>query len=258
MSLNDGYTSTSDLQEQGRTGPSDGTLWFDCPWSQLKNDFGRGYTFEDDFTGAHDLTNKYTLTQATTGTFLLIDEEGGVADLDCASSIVTRGGNVQYGSGVGEFASTQAAGKMWFEARVKATDIGSSGPEFFLGLHNIKTAIIASSAMDATASDWIGFKSLTDDSILLGTAANNAASSAETTASDIHTFVDGTYVNLGFKVTNRDKVEFYVDGVKQTNTVAANIPTALMVPSLVCQSDGTVDTIISIDWWMCAVEMVST
>lgn len=253
MSLNDGYTTQEDLVQQGR-GPSDHTLWKDCPWSQIGNDFGRGYRFADDFTDAHDLTNKYTATTATTGTFLVIDEEGGVADADCASTTHRQGINVQASSTVGASFATQASGKMWFECRLKASDI-ATGPEFFVGLHNIDTTVIATSAMNGAAGDYIGFQSLTDDNVLLGVTADNVA---QATGVSTTTLVDGTYVKLGFKVTDRSKVEFYVDGVKQTSTQTTRIPSALMVPTLVCQSGGTTDPIVSIDWWMCAVEQVAT
>jgi hypothetical protein len=70
---------------------------------------------------------------------------------------------------------------------------------------------------------------------------------ALTTASSIHTFVDDAWVKLGFKVTGTTKVEFFVNGVL-VGTITANIPTTELRPSLVCQSGGTTDPIVHIDW----------
>ena len=138
---------------------------------------------------------------------------------------------------------------------MKATDI-ATGPEFFLGLHIIDTTLLASQAMVAADSDWIGFKILTTNSVILGTTSNNVT---ESTVSGIHTFVDGEYVKLGFRVSNvasdfTGLVEFYVNGILQSNTITTLIPTALMAFTVVCQSDGATDSIISIDWWECFEE----
>lgn len=223
-----------------------GLLWKDCPGGDLALDLNRGYLFIDDFK---DLpTGKYTATQATAGTFALSDEEGGVALADCNSTTATQGINVQLGSTVGEFAATQSAGKMWFEARVKASDI-ATGPEFFCGLSAIDTSVLASSANSST--DHIGFESVTDDNVLLFHTENGGSRTSSTAT--IHTLVDGEYVKLGFRVTNQSKIEVYVNGAK-VDTLTSNVCTALMVPTLVCQSGGTTDPIVGIDWWSVAVE----
>lgn len=228
-----------------------GLLWKDCPGGDLNIDLNRGYFFLDDFL---DLpTGKYTATQATTGTFALSDEEGGVALADSGSTTEAQGINVQLGSTVGEFAATQTAGKLWFEARVKASDITDSGtqkgPEFFCGLSAIDTSVIAASANSST--DHIGFESVSDDNVLLFHTENGGNRTSSTAT--IHTFADDEYVKLGFRVTNQSKIEVYVNGAK-VDTLTTNICTALMVPTLVCQSGGTTDPIVGIDWWSVAVE----
>jgi hypothetical protein len=210
----------------------------------LLGDLSGGYGFFDDFLDI--ATGHHTITAATQGTFVLDDARYGVALADCDSSTVEQGVTVQRCGTTGESFAPVAKTILFFEARIKAADI-ATGPEFFLGLHSKDTTVIASSAMDAAASDWIGFKSLTDDNILLATTANNTT---ETTAASIHTLVEGTYVHLGFRVTDTSMVEFFVNGVK-VGTITATIPTALMVPTLVCQSNGTTDPIVHIDWWAC-------
>lgn len=214
-------------------------LWRDCPLLDIMLGEADGHYFVDDFV---DLpTGRYTATQATAGTFALGDAPGGVALADCNSTTVTQGINVQLGSTVGESFIPVAGSKIWAEARLKATDI-ATGPEFYMGLAVIDTTIIGSSALSAQA---IGFKSVTDDGVLLATCKG---ASSETTAAS-NTLVEDTYVRLGFRVTETGLVEFYVNGVKNATTIAANLPIVEMVPSLVCQSDGTTDSIIHIDQW---------
>lgn len=185
-------------------------------------------------------TGKYTATQATAGTFALDDAEGGVALADCNSTTATQGINIQLGGTAGESFKPAAGRTIYFEGRVRADDI-ATGPEFFFGLAITDTSLIAGSALTSQA---IGFKSVTDDNVLLATCKDG---SSETTAASIHTFVDGTWVKLGFKVIGTSKVEFYVDGVLK-GSITANIPTTEMRPSLVCQTGGTTDPIIAIDW----------
>lgn len=218
------------------------SLWAGFNLEEYRN-FERGWMFEDDFCLDHDLTNRYTATQATAGTFLVIDAEGGVADADCNSTTVTQGINVQAGSTVGEMFLPQADDILIFEARVKVTDM-ATGPEFFLGLSVIDTSIIAASAN--SSANHIGFESVSDDGILLFHSESAGSRSSTTTP---HTLVDGTYVKLGFKVKGTSEILVYVNGIKFAETITSNIPTTEMVPSLVCQSDGATDSILSIDWW---------
>jgi hypothetical protein len=215
-------------------------IWNQVDVQALKNGID-GYLFEDDF---FDLpTGKWTATQATAGTFALDDQEGGVALADCNSTTDNQGINVQLGGTAGEFISAPESGLLIYEARIKLADI-ATGPQFFAGLAETDTTLIASGAMDGT-SKFIGFKSVTDDGVILGCSQ----STAESTASSIHTAVDDAYVKLGFIVKNRTTISFYVNGALKANTITttANIPSALLRPSFVCQSAGTTDPILHID-----------
>jgi len=203
------------------------------------NDPSYGIYFYDDFT--HLPTGKYTVTQATTGTFTISPSlAGGIALADCASSTATQGVNVQLAD---VFARPIAGTTLYFEAKVKATDIGT-GPEFFLGLASADTTIIATSANSST--NHIGWQSVTDDNVLLFSAENSGTGATKAST----TLVEDTWVTLGFKVNGITDVEHYVDGVKQSTThVTANIPVTGLAPSLVCQSNGTTDPIVQIDYW---------
>ena len=224
-----------------------GKLWKDCPGGDLALDLNRGYLFIDGFMTLP--TGKYTATQASQGTFALDDAEGGVVLADCGSSTVVQGINVQLNSTVGEAFATQAAGKLWFEARVKVVDMPTASPQFFCGLSVIDTTVIATSLN--SSANHIGFESVTTDGVILFHAEVGGVRTSSTAA--IHTFVDGTYVKLGFRVVNRAKIEVYVDGVL-VDTLTAGFPTTEMTPTLVCQSGGTDDPIVHLDWWSCGVE----
>ena len=241
MELFPQYRKTGDTSR----GPSPG-VWYKCPLVQLQLGLG-GVLFHDDFAnGLPD--GKYTATQATAGTFALGDGDGGVALADCNSTTATQGINVQLGGAAGELFKPAAGRKLWFEARFKFADV-ATGPEFFLGLHEIDTTIIVASAL--TGGNMIGFSSITDDNVLLFTAekATAAATKACTTA------VDGTFLKLGFFVDGVTSIQQYLNGALLAGEhVSANIPIVEMVPSLVCQSGGTTDPIVHLDWWMCGIQ----
>jgi hypothetical protein len=150
--------------------------------------------------------------------------------------------------------------KMWFEASILMKDIATVA-NIFIGLHDIDTTILASGVLVDASNDWIGFKCETALSTLLGTCCNNTTESVTSTLLTFSSLYDGdvttdgsAWLKLGFKVTNDDKIEFWVNGAKSASTITSNIPSALMVPSLVCQTDGTVDPIMWIDHWACYVE----
>lgn len=215
-------------------------IWANCPRAQiLTGHLDRGWGFIDDFLELP--TGRWTATQASAGTFALDDAKGGVALADCNSTTTTQGINVQRNSTVGEMFNCQY-GKVYFEALVKTADV-ATGPEGFIGLSVIDTTIIATSALSAQS---IGFFTLTDNNVWLS-GTKDGSSAATGTG---HTFVEDTWVKVGFVVTKDDKVEFYVDGVL-VNTETTYIPTTEMTVSFVCQSAGTTDPILHIDWVAC-------
>lgn len=215
-------------------------LWYKAACNQRHRGelLGLGTLWEEDFTQL--LTGSYVATQATAGTFALDpDAPNGVALADCASATAAQGINVQFGT-AGCFVPA-ANRNIYFEARVKAEDI-ATGPEFFLGLSVIDTTILASSALSANS---IGFLSVTDNNVILASSKN---ADGAATASSIHTFVDTEWVKLGFLLSGVSSARFFVNGV-QKGIITTKIPAGLsLIPSLVCQSGGTTDPIIHIDW----------
>jgi hypothetical protein len=243
-----GTTTTYDSGATSTDNGPTGSLW--KHFQARGEDTPRyGFTYHDDFRTL--ATGVYTVTNATAGTFALDTTVGndGVGLADCASTTVTQGVQIQGGPAV----APAAGRKIGFEALVKGVDI-ATGPEFFLGLSIVDTTIIATSANSST--DHVGFESVSDDGVLLfhtedgGTRVSGATSP--------HTLVEDTYVKLGFLIEGvaGNSVTVYVNGVKTgvAFTADPDIPDgSILVPSLVCQSDGATDSIVHIDWWRVGV-----
>ena len=224
-------------------------LWDSCPLEAIRLDPNIGYEYFTDFIGADMQTGVATeehggwiLTQATTGTWKADDAAGGVMLLDSSSSTVRQGGNLQLGGTTGECFIPAASKDLWFETRVKVTDF-SGGPELAIGLANIDTTVIATSAVSTT--DHMMFTSVTDDGVVLFNGEKGGTGNTET----FTTIADGTWYRLGFHCSGVTTCQAYLDGVATgTALVTANIPILEMVPTFVCQSDGTTDPILHIDW----------
>lgn len=218
-------------------------LWRNCPREQIMNDPRAGYFFRDDFT---DLpTGKYTVTQATTGTFALEDALGGVAAANSGATTAGQGPNIQK---PGELFIPKAGSRIWFEAKFNVTAL-STGPRLYVGLHETDTTIIAAGAM--SGANFIGWQSLTGDGVLL--FASEKADTGTTKAA--LTLAEGEDVKLGFFVDGVSSITQYLNGVKTGERIlTANIPIVLMTPSLVCQSHGTTQPVAHPDWWECFQE----
>lgn len=215
-------------------------LWANCPLLEYLHDPSIGVYLQEDFTSydAEATNGEYVLTQATAGSAAISTAAPGVLELDSGSSTASQGANLQRVKSV----FLPASGKsLWFETSVKIVDTFDK-VEFFVGLSDVETAIIATSA---NASDnHIGWQCVTTNGVLLfssekaGTGATKAAT----------TLAEDTYVKLGFHYDGTaDTVQQYINGVSTGAVhVTANIPKVALVPSFVCQSDGTNDPIMHI------------
>ena len=223
-------------------------MWLNCPREEIRIDRSVGYYFEDDFS---DLpTGRYTVTQATNGTFALDDADGGVALADCASSTNGQGVTVQLGGAGGAFLTPAAGKKIWFEARLKIVD-AATPPEFFIGLSEIDTTLISTGAN--SSANHIGFENVAVSGVALTTVSEKAG--ARNANAGESTFTDDAWTKLGFYVNGVTNITFYQNGVAlASKNVAANIPVVGLTPSLVCQSNGTTDPVVHLDWWEVYVE----
>ena len=216
-------------------------LWYGAALHPIMQSPGSGFEVFDDFLANYaDLADGgFVVTQATSGTFASGAAEGGIAIADPGAITAEQGVNVQVDSA--QFVP-QDGSKIYFEARVKASAI-TSGINFFLGLAEVDTTVIASSAI--STANHVGFSSVTADGILLFNSEK--AGAGDTGACT--TLVADTYVKLGFRIDGLDKITQYVNGVETgTAKVTANIPIVALVPTLVCQAKGTRNTI-TIDFW---------
>jgi len=208
-------------------------LWKSCPLLEYMFDPSIGCLLNEVFTSynAAATTGDYTLTQATAGSAAMSTTEPCTLSIDSGSTTVVQGANVQRQKSM----FIPAAGKhIWAEFRVKWTGVGALNVETFVGLSELDTTIIATSAV--STSNHIGWSSVTDDGVLLFDAEKAGAGTpvaATTLASD-------TWVRLGFYVNGVTGIDQYINGVLTGSGFAtANIPIVAIYPSFVCQSGGT-------------------
>lgn len=215
-------------------------LWGNCPVLNHLLDPSIGVLLVEDFVSydAAATTGDYVLTQATAGAAAISTAAPGVLELDSGSTTVTQGANLQRVKSV----FLPASGKdIWFETTIKVVDTFDK-VELFVGLSDVETAIIGSSA---NASDnHIGWQCVTDDGVLLFTSEKAGTGTTAAAA----TIAEDTYISLGFYYDGTaDTVQQYINGSAVGTAIAtANIPKVALVPSFVCQSAGTNDPILHI------------
>jgi hypothetical protein len=216
-------------------------LWKDCPLLEYMFDPSIGTLL--DYTGhAYDpeATNgDYVLTQATAGSAAMSTTVPGTLNISAGSTTATHGANVQRVKS----AFVPAADKhIWAEFNVSYSGVGALNVETAVGLAEIDTSVIGSSAVSTV--NHILFESCTDDGILL---FNSMKASAGNTPAAAHTIVSATKVRLGFKVTGVTSIQAYVNGVATGSAIAtANIPIVALYPTLVCQSGGTDSPVLAV------------
>jgi hypothetical protein len=223
------------------------TIWSQAPITEINNGgLTEGFGFTDDFLTFDDASNSWFLTNASSGTAALdVAAKGGVLLLDSAAAANNQGVQIQMG---GEISASSfiasAVSKIYYEARVKIADIGSTTCQMFVGLSSIDTSILASAAN--TSINHIGFEAINDTA--MGFHSEKADTRASTAA--VHTVVDDAYVKLGFVVDGLTKVTPYVNGVAKA-AITTQLPIVGMTPSFVCHSSGTTDPIVHVDWVAC-------
>lgn len=202
--------------------------------------------FRDDFF-QFDADDDWVVTNATAGTADLIDGAGGWLEVDSASTTADQGAQVQLKI---EPFELEADKDLWFEARVRVTD-SIDNCQFFVGLSVLDTTAIASGAI--SAADYIGFyQGAAEIAAGAGNVRLQANSGGTAVAGSDIAVTDGTFINLGFKVTGVTSAQAYVNGVATGDPISLtgtdNLPTGLMSPTFVCQTEGTTDPVMVVDW----------
>lgn len=223
------------------------TVWSQAPVTEISNGgLTEGFGFIDDFLAFDDASARWLLTQATAGTAALdVAAIGGVLLLDCNSTTNNQGVQIQMGGAIAASSFiASATSKIYYEARVKIADIGSTTCQMFAGLAEVDGSVFASAA-NSTANH-IGFEAI--NTTAMGIHSEKAGSRSSTAS--VHTVVDDDYVKLGFVVDGLTKITPYVNGVAKA-AITTNIPIVGMTPSFVCHSSGTTDPIVHVDWVAC-------
>ena len=224
-------------------------LWSSCPLGQLSvGMIDEGFGFLDDFLTFNDESPWVVSVENNgggTATAVLADAKGGVLTLDSDATTQHSGIQIQLGGATGAASFVpNASSKVYFEARVKIADIGSTTLQAFVGLSEVDTTVIDSGAN--TSANHVGFEMI--DSTVIDLKSEKAGD--RSASGSVGTLADGTYVKLGFLIDGLTKITPYVNGEAGT-AVTTYIPIVAMTPSLVIQSGGTTDPIMSVDWVAC-------
>jgi hypothetical protein len=207
------------------------------------------YEAFEDFTKIDAATLAgYTATQAgAAGTFTLGTAAGGTGILNAGHTDAGDGINVQK---LGPCFLPAAGKDIWFEARLATTF--PLKIQFFAGLADVDATLNPAGDMDATNSEYIGFACETGAAGVTSFYECKATAELKDSLGATGTLASATYIRLGFKVTGITAIAAYINGVQQTltNVVASGIPvTDVLTPSFVCQSDGTNQPVLSVDWY---------
>lgn len=228
------------------------SLWETFPMLASISDPALAFNLFDDFlTWDSGAGEQWVVTQAGgVGTAALTDAVGGALLLTAGHTDAGDGVQIQK---VGECFKPAAGKHIWFESRLMITT-NVAQIQGFVGLSVTDTTVF--NAGDVSASDYIGFQ-VTDTGQLARAGkldfGVNATAGAEEIEVGTYTMITNTFVNLGFFVNGITSITAYVNGVAYaTIDTVANIPVTEMTPTFVCQSNGTANPTMTIDWFRCA------
>jgi hypothetical protein len=204
--------------------------------------------FEDFHLDVADTVDSWIVDSLTDGTFTgdATAADIGVVKADSGGTTDDRGVQAQR---AGHYFQLSTTNTVAFEVRVKASAIGTAG-NYFIGAAGVDTTLIAADET-LTAADSLGW-------LGLGTNALSFVSEDGTrdTEASVHTLVADAYVKLGVRVEKKAKVTLWVNGAKIANTLdVASLPDAILVPSIVCHTNGTTQPILHWDWYHLAVSV---
>lgn len=262
-------------------------IWADCPIVAIQSGGVDGKYFFDDFLHFQDPT-----TAKAYGKYYCLDTGDSTLTLDPADSngalrllvttdeedcgIILTDSATTGGAFVLPDNSDNSFGQLWFECRVKRSNITDSVGSFFIGLAEpaaLAANFIADAANDFADVDLFGFWNLeSDDSVgsHVHAVTQKAGAGFDTIIDTAATLVANTYVKLGFvynpNAAVAKRIKFYVDGVEQGTGVGENSGDATvylgdttnfpgdeeMAPIFYTSCEGAADLISYCDWWACA------
>lgn len=254
--------------DSGRA-PSPG-IWGDCPILSILDGSMAGIMIIDDFEGGGLITAP-TASAALVGIPYsgFSDSASQHADAAELGGAITLSNDGTEDDATSLFPLTTAfqmgltKGPLWFEARIKVSNIVATGVNFFLGLTD-NTAKDGDTPLTDTAgalsdSNTVGFRKPESD---LG-SVRTCYKSDGVTAVDVETITSAiaaaTYVKLGFKKDVDGLLTFYVDNLPQDTTfqilndLGTGFPgDAIMGPCATLKVGAVTgaQTLI-MDWWRC-------
>jgi len=238
------------------TGPS-AAIWATCPVLDIIEDPGVGYYYFDDFTSPTvDVTtgDGYTITQSTSGSISHTDLPGG-------GLLISSGGHSSADDGAtvnagGEIWKPAAGKTLWFEARVKMSDVATTPDQFLVGLTDTDTAPIASGELSVTGENHIVW--YTDSGTTAGQiefATVKAGSADQNSNVNGTVLADDTFVKLGFivdDVAGNLRVRPFINGQEITSAIVTDtddIPVTELCLTYVAQCEQTsANAEMTVDW----------
>lgn len=215
-----------------------GSLWDSCPSLVDLCDPSLAFDLNTDWFGVTPATNNiggWTTTTVTSGAVTMDATKG--LKIDAGATTANQGVNLQ---GNRTFAQLAANKAVWMEGSFNFTGLTSLKIQFLFGLVAAQTACIASGAVGT--DDKIAFDGVTATGVLQA----DCTASATTTNGTGVTLANSTSYRLGLYATPNN-VDFWVNGAK-VSSVTANIPTSALAPTVVVQSNGTVQPVVYCSW----------
>lgn len=234
-----------------------GGVWADCPLLAIAANPQLAHVYYSDFgseftaiTDADPPTlNGWTCTQGgnTLGLLRLIAGIGGHLEIDSESTTQHEGLTMQQTIAPWKLAANK---DLWFEAKITVVDTFDK-IELFVGIAKIDGTLIKNDGDLDTGSDYVGFGIETTGA---GVVSLYECKDAAELSDIVVTIEENTAIRLGFKITGTTAIQAYVNSaeVALTNVIASGIPTTdALAISFVCQTDGTNDPLLQVDWVKC-------
>jgi hypothetical protein len=253
------------LLDTGRS-PSP-SIWSDCPVLEIISGSADGIFYHDDFengprvaAGAEAVAGRYRGFADTGGSVVDGGEIGGTLLLS------SDGDNegASFRTSTAAFQIARNLGKLWFECRVKSSDITDNKHGIFVGFmaDNVLSATIPITATGTIADvNIVGFHRLESDGDQFDTIFKADGQAQQTVQIDAASIAADTYVKLGMVFDPKtNQLSFYRNGVRLANaySVVAGLGTEfpndvrLGLVIAILNATATAPGNCEIDWWRAA------
>ena len=252
-----------DRTASDHAGPSE-AIWSKCPWLEILENPGKGYTFFDDFITAPVGTAGATVYEQGYAIYCdagntaqgVATEVGGVFRITTDATQHDEGSITTGGAaGMGKIAST--SGKdLWFEARVR---LGASTENaFFIGLAEeglaVVNTLVDGTGVLLTTGDFVGFHILQADSDGLDAIHQINAGARTVIKNEAQVIVASAWYKVGLKFdASAGTLKYYVDNAvvgTVTDVSAATFPDGEELALLMAmKTPSAAIRYVDLDWW---------